>query len=143
MFSSTKDVCEIHVTMLGCVFAKKATKRAWVNIRPPSFRWKRSTSEVAPIRITCLLPWDRLVFCRAYTWFCAICNETWHHCFARSIHCSALNVAGEHTFAVSVATILFDRMMYVVFTGHHIPDKPFCDIDWHLRGRGKLQFAAA
>jgi len=130
--------------MLGRVFVTMATKRAWVNMRPPSLRWKRSASEVAPIRITSLLPRDRLVFSRAYTWFCAICNEKWHCCFARSVYCSSLNVAGEHTFAeVCVAHILFDRLMYVVFTGHQLPDKTSCDIDWRLRGRGKLRFAAA
>jgi hypothetical protein len=130
--------------MLGRGFVTKATKRTWVSIRPPLLRWKRSAIEVAPLRITCLLPWHRLVFSRAYTWFCTICNEMWHYCFARSIHCSALNVAGEHTFADgSVAHILFDRLMYVFFTGHQLPDKTFCDIDWCLRGRGKLGFAAA
>jgi hypothetical protein len=126
----------------GVSSSQKATKRAWVNIRPPSDRWKRNTSEVALSALHAFF--HETVFCRAYTWFCAICNEMWHYCFARSIHCSALNVAGEHTFAeVSVAHILFDRLMYVFFTGHQIPDKTFCDIDWRLRGRGKLGFAAA
>jgi hypothetical protein len=116
------------------------TNRARVNTWLPSLR-SRSASELASVRITCLLPLDRLLSCLHVVFRDR--QRDVASLFARSVHCSALNVTGEHTFAVSVAHILFDRLMYFFFTGHQIPDTTFCDIDWRLRGRGKLWLATA